>query len=236
MTFFKQALTKKLLAGTAMIGMIGATAACTTNPETGNQRISRAAIGGVAGAVGGYLIGDLVGGRRDRTERIVGAGLGAVAGIAIGTYMDRQQRELEQATAGTDTNVIRDGDNLYLQMPGSVAEFDVNSSTVRPQFRATLDEIAQTLNSYPETYIDIYGHTDSDGSDAYNLDLSNRRAQSVASYLTSRGVNRARIATEGFGESQPIATNATAAGKQQNRRVEIRIVPITQADVNAAGD
>lgn len=229
-------LSKGLMAGTAAIAVMGATTACTTNPQTGEQRISRAAIGGVAGAVGGYLIGDLVGGRRDRTERIVGAGLGAVAGIAIGTYMDRQQRELEEATAGTGTNVIREGDNLYLQMPGSVAEFDVDSSQIRPQFRTTLDEISQTLASYPETYIDIYGHTDSDGSDAYNLDLSNRRAQSVASYLTSRGVNRARIATEGFGESQPIASNATAAGKQQNRRVEIRIVPITEQDVDAVGD
>lgn len=229
-------LSKGLLAGTAAIAVMGTTAACTTNPQTGEQRVSRAAIGGVAGAVGGYLIGDLVGGRRDRTERIIGAGLGAVAGIAIGTYMDRQQRELEEATAGTDTNVIREGDNLYLQMPGSVAEFDVDSSQIRPQFRETLDEISQTLASYPETYIDIYGHTDSDGSDAYNLGLSNRRAESVAGYLASRGVNRARIATEGFGESQPIASNATAAGKQQNRRVEIRIVPITEQDVNAAGD
>ncbi|WP_299323940.1 OmpA family protein [Parasphingopyxis sp.] len=229
-------ISKGLLTGTAAIALMGATAACTTNPQTGEQRISRAAIGGVAGAVGGYLIGDLVGGRRDRTERIVGAGLGAVAGIAVGTYMDRQQRELEAATAGTGTNIIREGDNLYLQMPGSVAEFDVNSSQIRPQFRATLDEISQTLASYPETYIDIYGHTDSDGSDAYNLGLSNRRAESVANYLTGRGVNRARIATEGFGESQPIASNATAAGKQQNRRVEIRIVPITQQDVNAVGD
>lgn len=228
-------ISKGILTGTAVVALLG-TGACVTNPETGNQRVSGAAIGGVAGALGGYLIGDLVGGRSDRTERIVGAGLGAVAGIAVGTYMDRQQRELEQATAGTDTTVIRDGDNLYLQMPGSVAEFDVNSSTVRPQFRATLDEIAQTLSSYPETYIDIYGHTDSDGSDSYNLDLSNRRAQSVSSYLSGRGVNRARIATEGFGESQPIASNATAAGKQQNRRVEIRIVPITQQDVNASGN
>ncbi|MBC2779022.1 OmpA family protein [Parasphingopyxis marina] len=223
-----------ILAGTAAISLLGTTA-CVTNPETGNQRVSRAAIGGVAGAVGGYLLGDLLGGRNDRTERIVGAGLGAVAGVAIGTYMDRQQRDLERATAGTDTEVIRDGDNLYLQMPGSVAEFDVDSSSIRPQFRETLNDIAQTLSSYPETYIDIYGHTDSDGSDAYNLSLSQRRASSVSDYLVSRNVQRARIATEGFGESQPIASNATAEGKQQNRRVEIRIVPITQQDVNAVG-
>lgn len=228
-------LTRNLMAGAAAISLLG-TAACVTNPETGNQRVSTTgAIGGVAGAVGGYLLGDLLGGRNDRTERIIGAGIGAVAGAAIGTYMDRQQRELEQATAGTDTTVVRDGDNLYLQMPGSVAEFDVNSTAIRPVFQQTLNQVAQTLTSYPNTYIDVYGHTDSDGSDAYNLDLSNRRAQSVASYLEGRGVNRARIATQGFGESQPIASNATAAGKQQNRRVEIRIVPITQQDLNAAG-
>lgn len=228
-------MPQKFMAGTAGLAML-ATTACVTNPQTGEQQVSTTgAIGGVVGAIGGYLIGDLVGGRHDRTERIIGAGLGAVAGAAIGTYMDRQQRELEQATAGTDTEVIRDGDNLYLQMPGSVAEFDVDSSTIRPQFRSTLDDISRTLSSYPETYIDVYGHTDSDGSDAYNLALSNRRAESVANYLTTRGVNRARIATQGFGESQPIASNATAEGKQQNRRVEIRIVPITQQDINAVG-
>lgn len=228
-------ISYKFAACAAGIAMLGATA-CVTNPETGNQRVSSAAIGGVAGAVGGYLLGDLVGGRRDRTERIVGAGLGAVAGVGIGAYMDRQQRELEQATAGTDAEVIRDGDNLYLQMPGTVATFDVDSATLRPEFRQTLDEVAQTLSSYDETFVDIYGHTDSDGADAYNLGLSNRRASSVAGYLSQRGVNGARIATQGFGESQPIATNATPDGKQQNRRVEIRIVPITQEDIRAAGD
>lgn len=226
--------TQKLLAGTAALSLL-ATTACVTDPNTGNRRVSTTgALGGVAGAVGGYLLGDLIGGHNSRTEEIIGAGIGAVAGAAIGTYMDRQQRDLEQATAGTETEVIRDGDNLYLQMPGSVAEFDTASSTIRPVFQTTLNNIAQTLNSYPETYVDIYGHTDSDGTDAYNLDLSQRRAGAVAAYLQSRGVNRARIATQGFGESQPIASNATAAGKQQNRRVEIKIVPVTQNDINAA--
>ncbi len=227
-------ISRKILAGGTALAMLGTTA-CVTNPETGNQRVSTTgAIGGVAGAVGGYLLGDLIGGRNSRTEEIIGAGIGAVAGAAIGTYMDRQQRDLEEATAGTDTNVIRDGDNLYLQMPGSVAEFDVDSATLRPVFRNTLGEISETLNTYPETYIDVSGHTDSDGSDAYNLDLSRQRARSVANYLEARGVSSARIATQGFGESEPIASNATASGKQQNRRVEIRIVPITQDDINAA--
>ena len=226
-------LSKKILAGTAALSLL-ATGACVTDPNTGERRVSTTgAIAGVAGAVGGYLLGDLIGGRNDRTERIIGAGLGAVAGAAIGTYMDQQQQELERATAGTDTEVIREGDNLYLQMPGSVAEFDVDSAQIRPIFQRTLDQIAQTLINYPNTYVDVYGHTDSQGSDAYNLSLSQRRAQAVADYLVSRGVNRARIATQGFGESQPIASNATPEGRQQNRRVEIRIVPITQDDVNS---
>ncbi len=225
-------LHKSLISGAAAAALLS-TSACVTNPETGNQRVSTSgAIGGVAGAIGGYLLGDLIGGRNDRTERIIGAGIGAVAGAAIGTYMDRQQRDLERATEGTDTRVVREGDNLYLQMPGSVAEFDVDSAAIRPIFQNTLDDIAQTLTAYPETYIDVYGHTDSDGSEAYNQSLSERRAASVSTYLQGRGVQRPRIATQGFGETQPIASNATAAGKQQNRRVEIRIVPITQDDVN----
>lgn len=211
----------------AAIAALMTTTACTTNPETGNQRLSRTAIGGLGGAVGGYLLGDLVGGRRDRTEKIVGAGIGALAGAGIGAYMDKQERDLRAKTAGTDIDVTREGDSLVLNMPSGIT-FATNESTIQPQFRSTLDQVASTLAEYNQTYIDVYGHTDSDGSDAYNQTLSERRAQSVAAYLETRGVQAARVATRGFGETQPVASNTTAEGKAENRRVEIRVVPVTQ--------
>ncbi len=208
----------------ALSGLLVATA-CTTNPDTGNRRVSRTAVGAVAGAVGGYLLGDLVGGRSDRTERIVGAGIGAIAGGAVGNYMDRQEAQLRRETAGTGVDVIRSGDDLILRMPSGVT-FDVDRSEVKPQFFSTLDQVAQTLSSYNQTFIDVLGHTDSTGSLEYNQSLSERRSRSVASYLSARGVASARIATRGFGETQPIATNDTEAGRAANRRVEIKIVPV----------
>ncbi len=201
--------------------------ACTTNPETGNKRISKAAIGGLGGALGGYLLGDLVGGRRDRTEKILGAGIGAVAGAGIGHYMDEQEKKLRKQTAGSGVNVIREGDNLVLDMPADVT-FPVNSYTVQPQFNETLASIAGTLREYESTYIDVLGHTDSTGSDAYNQTLSVNRAQAVAGVLAANGVQSARVATQGYGESQPKASNTTEEGRSANRRVEIRLVPVTE--------
>jgi outer membrane protein OmpA-like peptidoglycan-associated protein len=200
---------------------------CVTDPETGNKRISKTAIGGLGGALGGYLLGDLIGGKRDRTEKILGAGIGAVAGAGVGYYMDEQEKKLRQQTAGTGVNVIREGDNLVLDMPSGIT-FGVDSSTVQPAFQSTLDKVAQTLTQYEKTYVDVMGHTDSTGSDAYNQALSERRASSVAGYLTSRGVQSARLATKGYGESQPKASNLDEAGRAANRRVEIRLVPVTQ--------
>ena len=218
--------------GTAGLAAMLATAACTTDPNTGQRQISKAAIGGIGGALGGYLLGDLVGGKRDRTEKILGAGIGAVAGAGSGAYMDAQERKLREETAGSGVDVIRDGDNLVLRMPSGIT-FSTDSAAVQPQFRPTLDEVSSVLAQYPKTYIDVYGHTDSDGADAYNQTLSERRAQSVADYLTSHGVQSARIATRGFGETQPIASNATPEGKASNRRVEIKIAPVTESDVRA---
>lgn len=200
---------------------------CVTNPETGNQRISKAAIGGIGGALGGYLLGDLIGGKRDRTEKIVGAGIGAIAGAGVGYYMDEQEKKLRRQTQGTGVNVVRDGDNLVLDMPAELT-FAVDQSSIQPEFRSTLDQVASTLGEYEKTYVDVMGHTDSTGSDSYNQALSERRAASVADYLSANGVNRARLATKGYGESQPRASNITEEGRASNRRVEIRLVPVTQ--------
>ncbi len=211
----------------AMAGAVMASLAlsgCVTDPETGNRTISKAAIGGVGGAVGGYLLGDLLGGRNDRTEKIVGAGIGAVAGAGVGAYMDAQERKMRERTAGTGIDVVRQGDELLLRMPSGIT-FATNQSTIQPQFQPTLDQVAATLAEYPKTMIDVLGHTDSDGAEAYNQTLSERRAQSVSSYLGSRGIASVRIATMGYGETRPIASNETPDGKAQNRRVEIKVVP-----------
>lgn len=222
-------MSAKFLTMAALSALV-ATSACTTDPETGQQRLSKAAIGGLGGAVGGYLLGDLVGGRRDRTEKILGAGIGGLAGAGIGAYMDKQERDLRARTAGTDVQVVRQGDDLLLNLPSGIT-FAYDSSTVQPQFRQTLDQVADILSQYKQTYIDVYGHTDSTGSDSYNQALSERRAVAVADYLASRGVQPARIGTRGFGKSQPIASNDTDAGRAANRRVEIKIVPIREGDL-----
>ena len=215
-----------MLTAIALSGAV-ITTACTTDPYTGQRTISKTAIGAIGGALGGYLVGDLVGGRGDRTEKIVGAGIGAIAGGAVGAYMDKQERDLRRQTAGTGVEVIRQGDDLILRMPSGIT-FPVDSSTIQPQFRSTLDQVAQTLASYNQTYVDVLGHTDSTGSDAYNQALSERRAGAVADYLTSRGVARARMGIRGYGETAPIASNDSEMGRAQNRRVEIKLVPVTQ--------
>lgn len=198
---------------------------CTTDPYTGQRQINRTAVGIAAGALGGYLLGDLVGGHNDRTEQIVGAGIGAIAGGAVGAYMDRQEAELRRQTAGTGVDVLRQGDDLILRMPASVT-FDVDHWDVKPQFHSALDDVARTLGSYDQTYIDVLGHTDTTGSNEHNQLLSERRAAAVADYLASHGVQRPRMATRGYGETAPLYTpDDTDMKRAANRRVEIKIVP-----------
>ncbi|QZH76627.1 MAG: OmpA family protein [Erythrobacter sp.] len=222
---------KVLMSSIGALALVGTTTACVTDPNTGNQVISRTAIGGIGGAGLGYLLGGLIGGK---TARIVGAGIGAAAGGYVGYRMDEQIRELEEVTAGTGVDVTEtpNGDGILVNFPD--VTFAVDSTNISPTMRSTLDGVAQNMVDRPNSLIDVMGHTDSTGSEQYNLDLSRRRAESVANYLVSRGVARARIETIGYGEQYPIADNTTESGRSANRRVEIRITPVTQADVNAA--
>jgi outer membrane protein OmpA-like peptidoglycan-associated protein len=208
------------------------TAACVTDPNTGERKVSRTAIGGVGGAAAGYLLGGLIGGG---TGRILGAGIGGVAGAAVGYQKDKQIRELKEQTAGSGIDVTETPDqkSILVNLPNGVT-FPVDSTTISPTFQSTLDKIAGSLIEYPDSLIDVYGHTDSTGSDQYNLDLSQRRAESVANYLVMRGVARARIRSQGYGERYPVADNTTEQGRALNRRVEIKITPITQEEVQAA--
>lgn len=206
--------------------------ACVTDPNTGEKKVSRTAIGGVGGALGGMLLGGLIGGK---TGRILGAGIGGIAGAAVGYSMDKQIKQLRESTAGSGVDVTPtdNGSAILVNLPNGVT-FDTDSSAIKPTFRDTLDKVAQSLTQYPDSLIDVYGHTDSTGSDAYNQALSERRARAVADYLTSRGVSYSRIRSQGFGETQPVASNDTEAGRSANRRVEIKIVPISQDDVARA--
>lgn len=209
------------------MALVMTTTACMTDPYTGQQTINRTAVGIGVGALGGYLLGDVIGGDHDRNAKVIGVGIGALAGGVVGNYMDQQEAELRRQTAGTGVDVYRQGDELVLRMPAGIT-FSVDRYDIQPQFQSTLDQVAQTLSSYNQTYIDVLGHTDSTGSDAYNQTLSDRRAQSVADYLAGHGVTRARIGVRGYGESQPIASNDTDLGRAENRRVEIKVVPVTQ--------
>jgi outer membrane protein OmpA-like peptidoglycan-associated protein len=222
---------RTLVAGTSALALVSLSA-CVTDPNTGERKVSRTAIGGVGGALGGMLLGGLIGGR---TGRIVGAGIGGVAGGVVGYQMDKQIRELKEQTAGSGVDVTPtdNGSAIMVNLPEGVT-FDVGSYTLRPQFRATLDKVADSLKQYPNSLIDVYGHTDSTGSEAYNQTLSENRARTVANYLMSQGVPSARIRSQGFGETMPVADNASDMGRAKNRRVEIKIVPISQDDVEAA--
>lgn len=206
--------------------------ACVTDPNTGERKVSRTAIGGGVGALGGLLLGGLIGGG---TGRIIGAGIGGIAGAAVGYTMDKQIRELKEQTAGSGVDVtpVDNGQAILVNLPEGVT-FDVGSYTLKPEFRATLDKVADSLKQYPNSLIDVYGHTDSTGSDAYNQTLSENRARTVANYLSMQGVAPARIRSQGLGETMPVADNTTDEGRRKNRRVEIKIVPVTTDDVARA--
>lgn len=211
------------LAGAVLLSGCATYTGQTQDPNDPNRTRTGALIGAGIGAVAGLLTGDDAVERRQRA--LVGAGVGALAGAGIGAYQDRQEAALRRELAGTGVDVVRQGDNITLNMPGNIT-FAFDSSNLQPQFYPVLDNVADTLNEYNQTVIEVAGHTDSVGTDSYNQTLSVQRAQSVANYLSGRGVMRERMIVTGAGESRPIASNATEAGRAQNRRVEITIVPL----------
>ncbi|MCV0383339.1 MAG: OmpA family protein [Erythrobacter sp.] len=221
------------VAALASVSLLGVSA-CVTDPNTGEQKISRTVLGGAGGALAGGLLGGIIGGK---TGRIIGAVAGGAGGGYIGYRMDQQIKELEESTAGTGVDVtsVDNGQAILVNLPDGVT-FATGSYTINQTFRNTLDNVAANLTQYPNSLIDVYGYTDSTGSEDFNQRLSEQRARAVSNYMTSRGVAQARIRWQGFGENPAyfVGDNATAQGRALNRRVEIKIIPFDQDDVNAA--
>lgn len=218
------------LIGYLMLAGALALAGCTTiNPYTGEQQTSNAASGATIGAIGGALIGLATGDTaEERRERaLAGAGIGALAGGSVGYYMDVQEAKLRKKLRASGVSVTRVGDRIILNMPGNIT-FATDSARVKSSFLPILNSVAEVLKEYEKTMIQVAGYTDSTGSERYNMLLSKQRAQSVANKLVGYGIQAVRIDTVGFGEANPVASNNTAAGRAQNRRVRLTLIPYTR--------
>lgn len=218
-----------LIAGGLALSLIAT--GCTTDPYTGERQGSRtgygAAIGAATAGALGYFIASDKGRHNKRNTALIAAGVGALAGGAVGNYMDRQESKVRQQLQGTGVSVTRVGDNLILNMPGNIT-FAFGRDEINSNFYPVLNSVVLVLKEYDKTQIEVAGHTDSVGSDEANLALSQRRAGSVANYLSSQGVAPIRIQTIGYGEARPLASNDTDQGREANRRVELVLIPIVQ--------
>lgn len=206
--------------------VIGAVSAALLAGCGADGAMTRAEQGAIIGALGGAVVGKNTGNEKN-SRAVAGAVLGGIAGAAIGNYMDQQEAALRQQLQGTGVEVQRQDNNIILTMPDAIT-FDFGRADVKPQFYGVLNNLANTLNQFPETRIQIAGHTDSVGSDASNLQLSQQRANNVRAYLASVGVAAQRMQAVGYGETRPIADNGTPAGQAMNRRVEITLIPVQQ--------
>ncbi|MDJ0815408.1 MAG: OmpA family protein [Desulfobacterales bacterium] len=207
-------MTKKFLVWFLIISFLAVSMGCADWNRTKKGAAIGAGAGGVAGGVIGYATGYTVAGI------LIGAVVGGAAGAYIGNYMDKQAAEIERDIEGA--KVERVGEGIKITFSSGIL-FDVDKSDLKSQYRSELTELSKILNKYEDTNIMLVGHTDSTGSEEYNLELSKQRAGSVANYLATQNVNSARFTTDGLGESQPVATNDTEAGRAQNRRVEVAI-------------
>ncbi len=199
-------------------------------PETQTKTQKGAIYGAAGGAAAGAIVGQVI--SHDTKGTLIGAAIGAavggLGGAGVGKMMDDQERDMRKAVASSEAaSVSREGDLLAVTFKGDVT-FDTNSTVLRPGLQSEINRVAGVLNQYPNTLVRVEGHTDSKGTDAYNMDLSNRRATAVENLLVQRGIADSRIEAVGYGETLPVATNDTEAGRQRNRRVEIKIAPHTQ--------
>ncbi len=216
--------SKHLLSSSVLLASLLLGACSTIDPYTRETKTSNAVKGVGIGALSGAVIGVLAGDNRE--SALIGAGVGALTGGGVGYYMDVQETRLRQDLEATGVSVIRQGDSIILVMPGNIT-FNTASSNISAHFYDVLNSVSMVINKYEKTYVDIYGYTDSVGQAAYNMTLSQQRADSVSQYLQTRQVLRQRISTRGEGKSNPIASNETPEGRAQNRRVEIRLTPLT---------
>jgi outer membrane protein OmpA-like peptidoglycan-associated protein len=222
-------MLKKTVLCSALAGLVTLQACTTVDPYTREEKTSKSTYGALIGAAAGAVLGIATSdSKKERKERALkGAGIGAIAGGGVGYYMDVQEAKLRQQLENTGVSVTRNGDNIVLNLPGNIT-FEVNKSEVNPAFVDVLHSVTLVLNEYKSTMIEVAGHTDSSGSDSYNLNLSQQRAQAVSNILISDGVQPVRIDTVGYGETRPVADNGTPAGRQQNRRVELTLLPYTE--------
>ncbi|MDP4547037.1 OmpA family protein [Marinobacter sp. MDS2] len=208
------------------VATVGLSGCMTYDPYTGEEKTSNATKGSIIGALGGAAIGAATSSKSDRGKgALIGAAGGAAVGGGIGYYMDRQEAQLRQRLEGTGVRVVRNGDQIELVMPGNIT-FNTDQSSIRPGFTGTLESVALVLKEFDKTIIQIDGHTDSTGRDSYNQLLSERRASSVRDFLMNQGIEPRRTRATGYGERAPVASNETATGREQNRRVELTLVPM----------
>lgn len=201
--------------------------ACTSiDPYTGEQKTSNTAAGAGIGAITGAVIGAATSSKKDRDKGILtGAVAGAAVGGGIGYYMDRQEAKLRQELQGSGVQVRREGNTIHLVMPGNIT-FETSRYDIRSQFYSVLNSVAKVLAEFDKTAIVVSGHTDSTGSMELNQTLSEQRASSVKQYLANRSVASGRVHSVGYGPRYPISSNSTTAGRQQNRRVELKLEPL----------
>jgi len=219
-------MKKMLLIVLAPIFVVLATGCTTQDAYTGEKKTSSATKGAAGGAIAGAILGAATSSKKDRDKGILtGAAAGAAIGGGVGHYMDQQEKKLRASLQGTGVQVSRNGDELSLIMPGNIT-FATGDYQIRSDFLPVLDSVANVLKEFKKTAIEVSGHTDSTGSAQLNQTLSEQRAGSVKDYLVSRGVASGRVHAVGYGFRYPIASNSAASGREQNRRVELKLEPL----------